>query len=74
MRALLVFVLVAVAGCSNLNQQFVSSVDAACGQILPEYMSYVSHDAGLDDQSKAIRTRTAQLLRTLIDEAKKSAE
>jgi len=72
MRKLLVSVAVLglVAGCS-LNVQFVRSVDEYTKVILPEYRTYVQKDTTLDEDTKRIRSQTADRFQLLIDDAKK---
>lgn len=72
MRRLLVSVAVLglVAGCS-LNRQFVRSVDEYTKVILPEYRTYVQKDTTLDEDTKRIRSQTADRFQLLIDDAKK---
>jgi hypothetical protein len=57
-------------GCCPLNDTFVKSVDSAWDAIGPEYVQYVEADATLDDNTKTLRKRTAQMLTEVIDEAK----
>jgi len=71
MRAILAVVACAMlAGCS-LNVQFVKSVDEYTKAILPEYRTYVQKDTTLDEDTKRIRSQTADRFQMLIDDAKK---
>lgn len=59
-----------VTGCS-VNAQFVDAVDDAWTVIEPRYVDYVQTDTTLDEESKATRIRTAEILSATILEAKK---
>lgn len=69
MRYVLVCVALCLCASCSLNSQFVSAVDGAWDVIGPEYTAYVAADPALDDDTKATRIRTAQLLTELIAEA-----
>jgi len=57
-------------GCGTLDKEFVASVDASWQAIGPEYTAYVAADPKLSAETKALRTRTAELLTKLIEEGK----
>jgi len=59
----------ALAGCS-INQQFVETCDNTWQVIGPEYVEYVQKDETLDEDTKKIRLRTAEIFTRLIEEAK----
>jgi outer membrane biogenesis lipoprotein LolB len=72
MRVVLAVVACALlAGCS-LNMQFVNAVDGYTGVLLPEYKIYISKDSTLNDDTKRIRTQTADKFQELVNEAKKN--
>lgn len=62
-----------VAGCSTLDQEFVSAVDRTWETIGPEYRSYVAQDAALTPDTRALRLRTADTFDVLLKEAKLGA-
>lgn len=70
LRYLMPFVLILGTSCS-LNRQFVYAVDNAWGVIGPRYEEYVRKDESLDEETRAIRLRTSQLMTEVIEEAKK---
>lgn len=70
-RLLVVSAAILLSGCS-LNKQFVRSVDDYTKVILPEYRTYVQSDSTLDEDTKRIRSQTADRFQLLVDDAKKS--
>lgn len=60
----------ALAGCCP-TKAYLDSAKATWGVVGPEYKAYVSSDAKLDDASKTTRTRTADLLTKMLEEATK---
>lgn len=67
---LIIFLCIVINGCSNLNKQFVGSVDGYTQVILPEYEEYVENDPNLIEDTKRIRIQTANEFQALVDEAK----
>ena len=68
---LLVVAIGLLSGCS-LNKQFVRSVDDYTKVILPEYRAYVQSDSSLGEDTKRIRSQTADRFQMLVNDAKKS--
>jgi len=60
-------------GCSSLDRAFVRSVNGYANVILPEYREYIQKDSSLSDDTRRIRTQTADKFRQLIDEAVKES-
>lgn len=71
MRKFLVVVLLAcvilLSGC--INTLLVEAVRSHTNVILPEYKEYVSRDAFLDPETRAIRISSAEALEKLLNEA-----
>jgi len=65
----LMFLCLCVSSCA-LNKDFVVGVDGYTQVILPEYKAYVEKDPALSQESKRIRTQTADRFQKLVDEAK----
>jgi hypothetical protein len=61
--------IIAVSGCS-INQDFVETCDSTWQVIGPEYAEYVQKDKTLDERTKKIRLRTAEIFTKLIEKAK----
>lgn len=59
-------------GC--LNRAFVKAVDGYTTVILPEYKEYVVKDTTLDEDTKRIRTQSADKFQELVDDAKKDGK
>jgi len=67
------FIFMACMGCS-VNKQFVGAVDGYSQVILPEYKSYIQKDSTLSQDTKRIRTQSADKFQALVDHAKKGAK
>jgi hypothetical protein len=59
-----------VVSCCSINQDFVETCDSTWQVIGPEYVEYVKSDETLDESTKAIRLRTAEIFTKLIEKAK----
>lgn len=68
-KILILLVVVSVSGCS-LNRQFVKAVNGFTTTILPEYKEYIKKDSSLDEDTKRIRTQSADKLQEIINSAK----
>jgi hypothetical protein len=64
-QALSIAVIVLVCGCSP-QKAFVKAVNDYTGVILPEYTHYLQNDSTLSDDTKRIRTQTAEKFQQLI--------
>ena len=62
-----------VAGCSSLDQEFVTAVDRTWETIGPEYRDYVAQDQALSPDTRLLRLRTADTFDVLLKEAKLGA-
>ena len=72
-KLLIVSVVILFAGCS-LDKQFVTSINQYLDVILPEYKEYVKEDIDISDDTKRIRTQTADRLDSLVSNAAKEGE
>lgn len=69
MRTLLIVLGCILVSCAP-SKQFVDAVDGYTKVILPEYKVYIQEDSTLSDETKRIRTQSADNFQALIDEAK----
>jgi hypothetical protein len=61
------------SGCA-LNKEFVKAVDGYAHTFIPEYKTYIANDPNLDDETKRIRTQSADKFLETVTNAVKEVE
>lgn len=71
---LLVLVALCASGCTSSGYVHVDTFDGLIGPVADRHDAYVQADKTLDETQKRVFLRSTELLRKIIDEAKKAAE
>ena len=66
----ILFLALSGVACCPIDQKFVNAVDGYTQTILPEYSAYIQADPNLSDDTKRIRTQSAEKFQQMIDDAK----
>lgn len=68
--AIAILTALSLSACRAPDAAFVRAVDTNWNLIGPEYRAYVEADTGISAETKVTRKRTAELLTSLIQQAK----
>lgn len=61
------------SGCA-LNKEFVKAVDGYANTFIPEYKTYIQNDTSLSEDTKRIRTQSADKFLETVTNAMKEVE